>query len=362
MKYPTIAVLGSHSALEICRGAKDEGLRTLVVAEKGREKTYATYYRTDGTTGCVDECLIVDKFSDILSNSVQKEINRKQSVFIPNRSFEVYLNFNYNAIERTFNIPIYGNKYLLKIEERSLEYNQYNLLEDAGIRYPKQFAQGNEIDRLCIVKVPDKDRPYERAFFLVSTPAEYKSVSHRLLKIGKITPDALSQAVIEEFVVGAQVNFNFFYSALTKKLELLGTDMRRQTNLDGFFRVPASQQEVVLETQPVTFEEAGHVAVTVLESMLEKAYAMGEAFVTATVKKFPPGIIGPFALQTLITPGPPAKDIIVIDVSPRVPGSPGITATPYSRYLYGSPVSVGRRIAMDIKKAYDSDQIKKVVT
>ena len=35
----TIAVIGSHSALDVCRGAKDEGFKTLVIVEKGRDKT-----------------------------------------------------------------------------------------------------------------------------------------------------------------------------------------------------------------------------------------------------------------------------------------------------------------------------------
>lgn len=359
---PTIAVLGSHSALEVCRGAKDEGLRTLVVAEKGREKTYSRYYKSEGAKGCVDDCIIVDKFSDILLIQVQDKLNRKHSVFIPNRSFEAYLHFDYEAIERTFKVPMFGNKYVLKIEERGREYNQYNLLQDAGIRFPKQFKSPKDIDRLCLVKVQDRERPYERAFFIVHSHAAYTEVSGELLREGKISHAALEAAVIEEYVVGAQVNFNFFYSPLTDTLELLGTDMRRQTNLDGVLRVPAAQQGQLLTSEKVTFEEAGHVAVTVIESMLEKAFELGEAFIKATRKKFPPGIIGPFALQTLVIPGPPKKDIVVIDVSPRVPGSPGITATPYSSYLYGHPVSVGRRIAMEIKNAHGLNQLQKVVT
>ena len=42
----TIAVLGSHSALDVCRGARDEGFKTLVIAEKGRDKTYAKYFKS----------------------------------------------------------------------------------------------------------------------------------------------------------------------------------------------------------------------------------------------------------------------------------------------------------------------------
>ncbi len=42
----TIGVLGGHSALDVCRGAKKHGFRTLAVCQKGREKTYTKYYKT----------------------------------------------------------------------------------------------------------------------------------------------------------------------------------------------------------------------------------------------------------------------------------------------------------------------------
>ncbi len=96
--------------------------------------------------------------------------------------------------------------------------------------------------------------------------------------------------------------------------------------------------------------------------MLEQAFEMGERFVEASKKFVAPGIIGPFALQSIIIPGPPKKDIVVIDVSPRVPGSPGIAATPYSKYLFGEPVSVGRRIAMEIKEAVKLDRLEEILT
>ena len=37
----TIGVLGGHSALDVCAGAKKLGFRTLVVAEKNRSQTYS---------------------------------------------------------------------------------------------------------------------------------------------------------------------------------------------------------------------------------------------------------------------------------------------------------------------------------
>lgn len=257
---------------------------------------------------------------------------------------------------------MFGNRFLLKIEERGVKPNQYDLLAKAGIRYPRQFKNPRTIDRLCLVKVLEKERGFERAFFLVENYQDYQKQIDEKLKKKIFTVKQLDKAVIEEFVLGTAVNFNFFYSPIFKRLELLGTDMRRQTNLDGLLRVPAPLQTRTLEKITVKYEEAGHIAVTVLESMLEQAFALGEKFVKASQQLYFPGVIGPFALQSIIIPGPPKKDIVVIDVSPRMPGSPGISSTPYSGYLYGESISVGKRIAIEIKSAVKLNKISQITS
>lgn len=364
-KEPTIAVLGSHSALEVCFGAKKLGFETLVVVEKGRDKTYAGYYRTrpDNMIGCVDEVLYVDTYKDLLTDAVQKELKKRNAIFIPHRSFEVYV-ADYDAIEKNFTVPMFGNRFLLRVEERTESPNQYDLLAKANIKYPKRFTDPKTIDRMVLVKVAEKERAYERAFFLCHSYKSFQEKTKLMIEKGVITKEALDNAIIEEFVLGVQVNFNFFYSPLSRRLELIGTDTRRQTNLEGYVHLPYIIQKQVQEEgiYQVQFEEAGHIAVTVLESLLEQAFAIGERFVKASQELFAPGVIGPFGLQTVITPGPPKKEIIVFDVAPRVPGSPGIAATPYSLYLYGRPVSMGERVAMEIKEAIEKNQLEKIVT
>ncbi|OGK25783.1 5-formaminoimidazole-4-carboxamide-1-(beta)-D-ribofuranosyl 5'-monophosphate synthetase, partial [Candidatus Roizmanbacteria bacterium RIFCSPHIGHO2_02_FULL_39_9] len=320
------------------------------------------YYQTSGKLGCVDECLTLAKFSDLLKPEIQKKLLKKKVIFVPNRSFEAYLHFDYRAIENDFKVPIFGNRFLLKIEERNRSKNQYFLLEKSGITYPKQFKDPKKIDRLCLVKIQEKTRVFERAFFLVENYQDYQKKMEDKIEKGIFTRKQLDQKVIEEFVVGVQVNFNFFYSPLSNRLELLGTDTRRQTNIEGLLKIPASYQIDVIKKMGAKYEEAGHMAVTVLESLLEKAFEIGERFVAASKELFSPGIIGPFSLQSIITPGPPKKDIVVFDISPRVPGSPGIMATPYSYYLHGEPISVGRRIAMEIKKAVKTKKFAKIST
>jgi 5-formaminoimidazole-4-carboxamide-1-(beta)-D-ribofuranosyl 5'-monophosphate synthetase len=366
----TLACVGSHSALEVAHGARAAGLRNLVVTAKGRELTYARYFaaRTDAPVrGCVDEVLELDSFAGILDDDAQRQLLARNVIFVANRSFEVYLhqNYDYDEIERRMLVPFFGNRHLLRAEERAADdadggTDQYALMERAGIRHPKAFASYEEIDRLVMVKAPHAKVSFERAFFLASSPAEYRTTAARLIDDGALTAESLTAARIEEYALGPSVNLNFFYSPILGELELNGTDTRRQTNLEGFRNIPPVALEALRDV-PMRLEEAGHVAATILESMLEPAFAMGERFVAAAREMSPPGVIGPFALQCVIAAGPP-KEFVCYDVSLRIPGSPGTRYTPYSAYRWGRDVSVGERIAMEIVMARGTDRLQDVLT
>jgi 5-formaminoimidazole-4-carboxamide-1-(beta)-D-ribofuranosyl 5'-monophosphate synthetase len=362
----TLCSIGSHSALEVAYGARAQGLRNVIVTAKGRELTYTRYFATHDAPpprGCVDAVVELDSFAQILDDAVQQRLLAQNVVFIPNRSFEVYLRqkFEYEEIERRMLVPFFGNRRLLKAEERGeIDDDQYALLERAGIRHPRRFHSAAEIDRLVMVKAPHARVTFERAFFLASSPEEFETVSRRLIAGGVLTAEGLASARIEEYALGPSVNFNFFYSPLLGELELLGTDTRRQTNLEGLRNLPPSALDAVRDV-PMRLEEAGHIAATVLESMLEPAFAIGERFVAAARQVYAPGVIGPFALQCVVAAGPP-KELVCYDVSLRIPGSPGTRYTPYSAYRWGRDVSVGERIAMEIVMARDTDRLEDVLT
>jgi len=235
------------------------------------------------------------------------------------------------------------------------------LLDKAGIPYPRIYRSPDENDRPVIVKVSEAVREYERAFFIVSSTKEFEEKSKALMEKKLVTREAIEKAVIEELIVGAYFNFNFFYSPLDGEIELLGIDIRRQTNLDGLLRLPATQQLEVLRYVEVRNIEVGHIACTIRESLLERAFELAERFVKTTQDTYPPRVIGPFALQSIVVPGPPHEEIIVYDASVRVPGSPGVEFTPYSENLQGFSISVGRRIAMEIKEALREDRLEGVL-
>jgi 5-formaminoimidazole-4-carboxamide-1-(beta)-D-ribofuranosyl 5'-monophosphate synthetase len=361
----TLASIGSHSALEVAYGARAQGLRNLVVTAKGRERTYTEHFRrreTPVARGCVDETIELAAFTDLLDEKVQHALLDRNAIFVANRSFEVYLHqkFSYDEIERGMLVPFFGNRYLLRAEERDEAGNQYALMQRAGIRYPQQFGSPGEIDRLVMVKAPHAKISFERAFFLVSSPQEYRKTSKRLMRDGMLTADGLRDAVFEEYLLGPSINLNFFYSPLLGELELMGTDTRRQTNLEGFRNVPPAVFDALRDV-PMRLEEAGHIAATLTESMLEKAFEMGERFVAAAREARAPGVIGPFALQCIIVAGPP-KEFVCYDVSLRIPGSPGTRYTPYSAYRWGRDVSVGERIAMELVMARDANRLEEILT
>jgi len=346
----TICALGSHSALDILDGAKDEGFATIAVCQKGREKPYKAFRRV------VDDILLLNDFRDIMQTKIQAALVKKNCIFVPHRSFTAYI--DYDSIEGSFRVPMFGNRGILRIEERTGKRNQYDLLKKAGIRFPRRFAEPKDIDGTAIIKVQEAKRKLERAFFTASSHQDYLRKSRKMINEGLVTQAGLNAAVIEEFVLGTYFNFNYFYSPLTDEVELLGIDRRLQTNLNDFVSIPAKQQlEIEARIQNV---EIGHTPATIRESMLQKVLEMGEKFVGAVKREYGVGPIGPFALQSSVTVD---LDIVVFDVSPRVPGSPIIaTTSPYSKYYFGKVVGTGRRIAMEVREGIRRRRLKELVT
>jgi len=255
-------------------------------------------------------------------------------------------------------LPILGNRLLFRAEERSYNKNQYLLLEQAQIAHPKIYKNYTEIDKLAIVKIQEYTRRLERAFFIVSSMQDYREKSQKKISEKIITSEDLENSVIEEFVLGTYFNFNFFSSPLTPETEFLGIERRLQTNLNDLNAIPARQQ-LEFDTE-VKHIEIGHTPASIRESMLEKVFELGDKFTAAVRKEYPPGIIGPFSLQSIVTP---ELEIVVYDVSLRVPGNPIMaTTSPYTKYSHGYTFGIGRRIAMEVKEALASNMLSRIVT
>ena len=266
-----IGVLGSHSALEIMDGAKDENFQTKVYCQKGREEPYQRFSRI------ADEIKILNKFKDMASSQNQKELRDSSTIIVPHRSLTVYL--GYKTIENTFKVPIFGNRKLFQAEERTAKKGQYYLLEKARIKYPKLFKDPKKINRPCIVKVKEKNRPLERAFFTVSSYKDYKEKSETKIKQGIIAKKDLEKASIEELAIGTYMNFNFFHTPISDQVDFIGIERRLQTNIHDYNALPAKQQlDIDIDIQNI---EVGHTPASIRESLLEKVSKIGNKIVSA---------------------------------------------------------------------------------
>jgi 5-formaminoimidazole-4-carboxamide-1-(beta)-D-ribofuranosyl 5'-monophosphate synthetase len=360
-----IGMIASHSALDTADGAVEEGFKTLAICQEGREKTYVKYFRADRlqgkvATGMIDEVMILKGFPEIMDQESQDFLRRKNTLFVPNRSFTSYCGID--AVEEQFMVPLIGSRNLLRSEERGDKRDYYWLLEKAGLPYPEQ-VEADEIDQLVMVKLPHAVKTLERGFFTAASCEEYCQKADMLLRQGVIDQDGLELARIERYIIGPVFNLDFFYSPITERIELLGIDWRFETSLDGHVRLPAPQQLSLNERQiNPEYTVCGHNSATLRESLLEKAFELAEMYVATTQEYYAPGIIGPFCLQTCVD-----KDLnfYIYDVAPRIGGGTNVhmaVGHPYANALWRTNMSTGRRLAREVRIALENDALGKIVT
>jgi len=365
-----IGMTASHSALDICDGAIEEGFPTVAYCKEGREKTYAQYFKAHRSQtgrvkrGMVDKAIVMPNFNGVLEPEMQQAMRDRNVVYIPNRSFTSYCDIN--AIENDFHVPMFGSRNMLRMEERTEDQDYYWILDKAGLPYPEKIDDPQDIDCLVIVKLHHAQKKLERGFFTCASYEEYLEKSQTLLKEGVIDQASLDGARIERYVIGPVFNLNFFHSPLAERdeaLELLGVDWRFESSLDGHVRLPAPQQMTMPAHQQIPeMTVVGHNTATIRESLLETAFELGEKFIEASKEHYDPGVIGPFCLQTCID-----KDMnyAIYDVAPRLGGGTNVHVNvghPYGNALWRKPMSSGRRIAMELRRAAEQDRLLEVLT
>ena len=333
LKYK-IATIGSHSALQIFKGAHDEGFKTIAVCKRGSEKPYRMF-------NAADEIISIDSYKEF--PKIQNKLIKKSAIVIPHGSFVTYM--GYEEVEK-LRVMYYGNKRILKWEsDRHLE-RQW--LKNSGLKVPLLFISPKYIDRLVIVKFMGAEGG--RGYFLAKDEKDFNK---------KIKPYKLRKYVIQEYIIGVPLFIHYFYSSLTNEIEIMGCDIRYESNVDSLGRISARDQIVLPKIDP-SYVIVGNIPVVVRESFLPKLIDMGEAVVEQSKKLAPPGLFGPFCLETILTP---EEEIFVFEISARIVAgtNPFIEGSPYTWLKYNEPMSTGRRIAREIKTAIEADKLNKVL-
>ncbi len=328
-----IATLGSHSALQILKGAHDEGFRTLAITNRDTERLYRSY-------AFVDEVIALESYAEF--PRIVGDLEARKVIIVPHGSFVAYLSADEHKAMR---VPYFGNKAVLDWEaSREL---QRDWLTRANIRMPRQFTTGAEIDRPVIVKMYGAQGG--KGYMFIRDAADFEQRTGHLREA----------YTIQEYIIGVPLYVHYFYSPLANKLEIMSMDRRYETNVDSLGRIPAAAQEG-MDVSP-SYVVVGNQSVSLRESMLAEAYRMGEDLVNVSKEICgPKGLFGAFCIETIITPD---MQFYVMEISARIVAGTNlfINGSPYSYLNYAEPMSTGRRIAREIKNALLTGNLRSVL-
>ena len=293
---------------------------------------------------------MVDNFRDILKPDIQKRLNQLDCILIPHGTLISTLTSD--EIE-SINVPFFGNKFILRWEaDRNLKQK---LMVESKLQVPREINSKSEIKDLCIVKL--HGAAGGKGYFLTSDQSGFEEGFHKLLNDDVVTNE--NELYIQEYVKGVPVFLHFFYSPISGEIEFMGVDRRYESDIDGISRIP-SKYQLNVPTEP-TYNVVGNIPLVLRESLLEGVYQMGENFVEASERLVPPGIPGPFCLEGVYNRD--AK-FITFEFSARIVAGTNlyVSGSQYSDFLFKNKMSMGRRIALEIRNALNKRKLNKVLT
>lgn len=341
----TIGTLGSHSALNIFKGAKEEGFKTVSICKKEDTIVYKKF-------PLADEIIVVKSFTELLDEKLQQRLRDLNVVLIPHGSFTAYLSTE--QLTNDLYVPMFGNRMLLHWEASRTKQEEW--LRSSGLKLPKTFKKPSEIKGLAIAKLPGAKGG--RGYFLANSAETFDRKVGDMLKRRLLSKEDVKQIHLQEYVLGLNVYPHYFASILEDDVEFLGVDRRYESAVDAIGRIPASEQlEVGINP---TYTIVGNMPITLRESLLPELMRMGDNVMRKATELAPPGIIGPFCLETVITD---SLEIYTFEISARIVAGTnvGIGTGPYAYLKFGQNMYTGRRIALEIKNGLRKDRIKEIV-
>ena len=339
----SIATLGSHCALQVLKGAKDEGFKTILLCEKKREHLYRRF-------GFIDEIFLMDSFLELFEQNCESMLQENNSILIPHGT--LISQMSSEQIE-SIKTPVFGNKYILRWESDRVLKEQ--LMKEAKLNVPKSIPNSEQINSLVIAK--RHGAAGGKGYFLASSEEEYNKKRDKLVKQGLISGD--NDLYIQEYSFGVLAYLQFFYSPLKNELEFFGVDQRHESDIDGLARIPAENQLATDKTS--SFNVIANSPLVLRESLLDDVYKMGENFVEASAKLVPPGMNGPFCIEGVYDD---EAHFHTFEFSARIVAGTNIfiTGSPYTALIYDEPMSMGRRIAREIKQAETENKLTNIIT
>ncbi|MDE1798408.1 MAG: formate--phosphoribosylaminoimidazolecarboxamide ligase [Candidatus Micrarchaeota archaeon] len=332
-KKPAIATVCSHTALQLFHGARQEKIHTIgLLTNPGQRKVYEAF-----PNACPDEFIEVD---DPKKLPVDELVSRN-AILVPHGSIVEYAGKMLDDAP----VPVLGNRQSLMWERDRRK--MFEWLKAAGLETPAILTP-DKIDRPCLVKLPGAKGG--RGYAVVHTPEEFERKF------------AGQNVMVQEYLIGVRAYPHYFYSPLSKDgyraseghLELIGMDRRLESNIDESYRttlagVPISPSFTVVGNEPMVLRE----------SLLQDVMEMGKNVTEAADNLFG-GIPGPFCLELIVDEN---MQFFAFEISARIVAGTNLfpQGSPYTAYAFDEPMSMGRRIAREVKMAAKANKLGKIV-
>jgi len=293
----------------------------------------------------------VKYFTELLGEKLQEKLRKLNVILIPHGSFTAYLSTE--ELTDSLLVPMFGNRKLLHWEANRKEQEEW--LRQAGLRLPATFKTPEAIDRLIIAKLPGAKGG--RGYFLANSPKAFHKKFKEMVKRGLLQESDLDKVHLQEYALGVNVYPSFFSSIIKNEVEFLAVDRRYESAVDAIGKIPAKEQ-LEIDINP-TYTIVGNFPIVLRESLLPELMRMGDSVHKKARELAPPGIIGPFCLETVITDD---LQIFTFEISARIVAGTniGIGTSPYAYLRYGENMYMGRRIALEIKEALKQKRLNEI--
>lgn len=340
----SIATIGSHSALNILKGAEEIGLNSICICKNESEITYKTF-------GVGEDIITVKSYKELLNNDLIKKLKEKNTILIPHGSFNAYLGKEVLNLP----LPLFGNRELLTWETDRDKQRKW--LTNADIKMPKTYEDPSQINGPVIIKFPGAKGG--QGYFLANSEQSFYQKAKKMRERGHLDDIELDEVTIQEYIIGVNAYPHYFKSKINEEIELLGLDRRYESTVDSIGKIPAEEQTEI-DVDP-TYTVVGNIPVTARESLLSRLLNMGKKVVKESKEINKTGLFGPFCLETVFTEN---QEIYTFEISARIVAGTnvGIPNSSYSYLKHGEKMYAGKRIAKEIDDAKRKNELNKIIS
>ena len=225
---------------------------------------------------------------------------------------------------------------------------------------PKELKSSSEINKKVFIKLSGAKGG--KGFFTASSKEELRKELKERIKNGIIKKQDSDNITIQEFLSGVRYYIHYFYSPLYEKgakvgegrIELLSMDKRIEPIDENYRALPNIPQEFF------DYTVTGNAPIIVRESLIPELIKMGISVVKTSIELFPPGITGPFCLETVYHP---EKGFTTFEISARIVAGTNLypQGSQYSCYIFPEPMSTGKRIAREINQGIIKEELEKII-